>query len=487
MGVTVPFCETREEWTGYYEIVGYEAVQVPYPDYREEPVLGTGVWRLEKERVPPYTAYRSKVRWVNKVVSIARTILTPVTRWIRKVKTWFERTWLGKLLKRVTTWLEPVTEWIKKTVWDRVSRWIRETFMEPYPVYNYENIPVWIPLKTRLVSFTNYYDVKTPIKEKIMETVNVLVNRWTKVEGRDIPQWVLQEMFHRLLPCRPIEGRLEEIYETWGEFREGLTVYRRAHVDRVYRDEFRIFLDGLPEETDYQLARIATLSNGFGQGPRSWEDYTADNANAAQYFRLRELAYEWGWDEHEEYGASNGVHYNLCGQLAVIGAVGDTLPDGLSLFNDIVFKTSSDEVRDHGEDVLKENRSTWYYHLRDFLREYGWEAGSSTGDVSLEDLISDLRGGEAVVALVNLDTWTEVLVPGEGDRYTAHWVTVLQVLRTVDGRDAVRVYNSFQNREEYYTWDRFHAVWEETDGNSSVCMRVNGRYRSREHEGELPE
>jgi hypothetical protein len=474
VGVMVTFCETSEKWTGYYETLGTETVKVPFTDYREVPVPGTGLWRTEKKRVPPYTAYRFKVRWVDKVITFIRTIMKPVTTWVRKVKTWFERTWLGKLVKKVSSWFEPVKKWVKQTIRDRITKRVRETFMEPYAVYNYENLPVWIPLRTREVPFTNYYEVEKPIKQKIMEPVDSMVSRWTYVDGRGIPQWVVQEMFHRLSPCKPLDERLDEIYVTWDRFRDGLTVYHHASIDRLYRDEFKIFLDGLSEESSYALARFPMLPNGFGGGRRPWLDYTADDANAAQYFRIKELAEEWGWENPDDYQASSGIHYNLCGELAVIGAVGDTVPEGLGVFDEM----------DDDDDILQKNRTTGFGDLQDFFVEYGWEADYETGQATVEDLADELRLGRAVVVLADLNSTNSLLQPGGG---TPHWFTVLQVLGTNGGGNAVRVYNSFQNREEYYTWGRFYDSWKKTTGNSSVSLRVLAWRGPGEPETRLPE
>ncbi|NIQ36982.1 MAG: hypothetical protein GTN81_00100 [Proteobacteria bacterium] len=469
--VMVPFCETYDKWTGRYETLGTETVRVPFTDYREEPVPGTGRWGTEKKRVPPYTAYRFKLRWVDKVITVVRTIMKPVTTWVRKVKTWFERTWLGKLVKKVSSWFEPVKKWVKQNIRDRITKRVRETFMEPYPVYNYENLPVWIPLRTRRVAFTNHYEVEKPIREKITEPVDTMVNRWTHVEARGIPQWVVQEMFHRLPPCEPLEERLDEIYATWDRFRDGLTAYHHASIDSSYRDEFKIFLDDLPGESGYSMARFPMLPNGFGGGRRPWSDYTADGADAAQYFRLEELAGEWGW---ENPGLYPDKHVNLCGELAVIGAVGDTIPEGLGVFSEV----------DGGAVILQTNDTSYWYHLRDFFIEYGWEASYDAGQTTPENLADELSLGRAVVALVDLNSTSGLLQSGGG---TPHWVTVLQVLGTNGNGSAVRVYNSFENREEYYTWGRFYDSWKKTTGNSSVSLRVLAWRRPKQPEPRIPE
>ena len=370
-------------------------------------------------------------------------------------------------------------------------RRVREVFMEPYTAYMDIPVPVWIPPRTMRVSFTNYEEKKIPIKEKAMIEVPTggIEWHWKLINGRDIPFRVLQLMFGRLHPCDLLEDRLNEIYETWREFKGNFAAY--SH-DPSYREEFELFLDGLPADTNYQEAQSATLSNGFGEGKVRWEegeDYTADGYSAAQYFKIGALAERWEWANADEYNTS--PHFNLCGELSVIGVVGGTVPHGLGLFNDLDFDTVQTAVFDKGKknerriqlntgpDVLQNNVSTWASHLTEFFDAYGWEADVDTGDAAVEDLTGELEAGRGVVALVELSTTNGFLEPEGG---TAHWVSVLQVLHTWDGEDIVRVYNPFQNREEYYDWEHFHDCWIQTPGNSSVCLRVVAQSGEEEQE-----
>ena len=486
--VKVPFCMTKLVWTGEYRFAGYKTIEVPYLDYREVVVPGTGIWRIEMKKVP-YTAYRCKVRWVNKIVSVARTRWVPVRTFVHKVKTWFERTWLGKLIKKIKVRLEPVTRWVKKTVWERVTRPVREVFMEPYTAYTNKLVPVWIPPRTIRVPFTNYEEKKIPIREKVMIEVpgGRIEWRWEWVNGKDIPFQVLQLMFGRIHPCDPLEDRLDEIYETWHEFKGNLAAYSHG---QSYREEFELFLDGLPAEADYQAASEETLSHGFGGEWDSWVEYTAEGVGAAQYFRIGELAEDWGWTGDGNYPS---IHSNLCGELSVISVVGDTVPDGLDLFNDLDFDTVQTAVFNEGEenerriqlntgaDILQNGGvGTWASHLTEFFGAYGWEAETHTGvatevEENLRAVEEDLEAGRGVVALVELSTVYEPrgFLDPDGEREkAAHWVSVLQVLHTQDGEDIVRVYNPFYNREEYYNWQYFHDSWTQTPGNSSVCLRV---------------
>jgi hypothetical protein len=482
--VKVPFCTTESVWSGEYRATGYRTIEIPFLDYRKVLVPGTGIWGIEFKKVP-YTAYRWKTGWVNKIVSVARTRWEAVRRVVRRVTTLFERTPLGKLRKIIKVTTKPVTQWVKKTVWERVTRRLQEVFMEPYTAYTEIPVPVWIPPRTIRVPFTNYDERKIPTRERVMVEVPTgdVEWRWKLVNGKDIPVQVFELMFDRLDPCDPLEDRLDEIYETWTEFKGNLVAY--SH-DQSYSEELELFLDGLSPGEDYRAAQSGTLSNGFGEGEAEWEDehYTADGYAAAQYFRIGDLAEDWKWANADEYDSA--VHVNLCGELAVIAVVGDTVPHGLGLFNGLDFEIVREVTVDKGKptervvqlntgaDVLQNGLGTWDTQVKEFFEAYGWEAEKQTGDATADDLREELEAGRAVVALVELSTSTDATwgFLAESERIAAHWVSVLQVLHTRDGDDIVRIYNSFENREEYYDWEYFYDQWIETPYNSSVCLRV---------------
>jgi len=64
---------------------------------------------------------------------------------------------------------------------------------------------------------------------------------------------------------------------------------------------------------------------------------------------------------------------------------------------------------------------------------------------------------------------------GGGDAYAQHWVVVTGVSREWEYRDDrvyspwnwVRIYNPFDNEEEYYPWKDFHSSWK-NDGNMMI-------------------
>lgn len=462
VGVSAPFCEAVNRPTGDYKIVS-ELVREAFIDQREESIRGKCV---TKSTPVAYTAYRLKSEWVREVVETARTVWRPVVRWVRKVYTQLEQTWLGKLVKKVTSWLEPVTAWVKSTILDRVVRSVKVTTMEPYTAYRVERTRVCSLPEQVLVQFTNYRLVRKQRKVAITIPGHKVVYRDVTVDARDIPASTIEDLFRRLPACEPLDERLQRIYAIWSDFKGGLAQYTNGK--REVDDALYIYLRGVPSEG--WPGRTPALADGFGEGPDAWgldsANFTTPEARAAQYFRMRELVQEWGLATEYEAGTYQATHYNLCGQLAVIAAVGDTVPHGLSVFHST----------DSGREIIREGRTTAWWDLEQFFGQYqGWAAESATGAVSQGELAEQLRQGEAVVALVSLNKLTGFLEQGDQSRHIAHWVTVLEVLPTQDGQGAVRVYNSLQNREEYYTWAYFYDAWRTTNGNSSTFVRVTAQ------------
>lgn len=457
VGVKVPFCEEVNRGTGDYEIRS-ELVREPFWDHRIETIPGECV--IETTTVA-YTAYRLKSEWVERVVEATRTVSRPVVKWVRKVRSWFEQTWLGKLVKRVVSWLEPVTTWIKETIVDRVVQSVKVVTTEPYTAYRTERTRVCSPPKQTSVSFINHRLVRKPTRVEITIPGYKIVYRTVRVDRRDIPASVIEDLFRRLPACEPLGGRLQKIYAIWNDLRDGLAQY--AHAEQRYDDALYIYLHGVPSEG--WPAQTSAFADGFGDGPGAWANFTVADASAAQYFRMRELLQEWGLVTAYEAGTYQQIHNNLCGELAVIAALGDTVPHGLAVFHST----------DQGKAIIRGNDTTGWWDLEDFFAQYdGWAAGSTTGAMSQRELAGELQQGEAVIALVSLNAGNGLLEQGD-QGHIAHWVTVLEVLPTQDGQGAVRVYNSFQNREEYYTWAYFYDAWSRTNGNSSTFLRVTAQ------------
>jgi hypothetical protein len=230
----------------------------------------------------------------------------------------------------------------------------------------------------------------------------------------------------------------------------------------------------------------AALAEGYGRGREPWSTYNPD-PDAAQYLSLFEILGD---------GYPRTVHRNLCGELAVMAAMGLSLEEGLRLFAEVrttrmIVATGEDGqqkitwINISGKDLLTDvietggGSATNYWQLGHFF-EQASGGGLSANYLSYpagdppeaDDIAGMLAEGKSVVALVNIDTMDSGRlqeIDSSGDP-APHWVTITGVIPTQNGMTVVRVYNPYHNREELYSWESFSSSWENTDGN-------NGRYQ----------
>lgn len=174
-------------------------------------------------------------------------------------------------------------------------------------------------------------------------------------------------------------------------------------------------------------------------------------------------------------------HTNLCGELSVLFAVGETdLEAGLSRFAKLkglgYWNTDGTKTEYTGTQVLTNiNHTTSSYDLKRLFEEYGYEARISNAVMpSPEELAEKIQSGHKLVFLTELDTKKEIvspitgipvpnptygqLVPGATPQTpgrTAHWVTVTDVFQDGGGNIIVKVFNTYSGSEETYSWDTF--------------------------------
>ena len=158
-----------------------------------------------------------------------------------------------------------------------------------------------------------------------------------------------------------------------------------------------------------------------------------------------------------------GVHYNLCGEIVASVTVGVDPVDGL-----IAFEQTSRGAEILGDHTVGTNSN----ELIDLLDENGWE-GQRVGNAGdpypwsddrgwepKPDQVSDhLREGRAVIALVNLEKLNAFVEPVDGRNDATHWVSILQVVTGSDGEASVRIFNPYENREEWYSFDHLVESW----------------------------
>ena len=131
------------------------------------------------------------------------------------------------------------------------------------------------------------------------------------------------------------------------------------------------------------------------------------------------------------------------------------------------------EQTTNGADILADHTvGTNSNDLIELLDQYGWE-GERVGNADdsypwrddrgwepKPDQVADhLRAGRAVIALVNLEKLNAFVEPVDGRNDATHWVSVLQVVTGRDGEVSVRVFNPYENREEWYAFDHLVESW----------------------------
>lgn len=203
----------------------------------------------------------------------------------------------------------------------------------------------------------------------------------------------------------------------------------------------------------------------------NFKPWQADAATAAQYLNLQLFA------EMSEFGAK--AHYNLCGPLVAYTVM--QLPDLEKFFNQVFHLP-------WGRDFVgNKDRGLDNTEMENIFVAFDWRVQHSPplpsakeacaawpaidngsvyrGFAELCQIRNWLQAGEVPIIDGNLFTSPEVsvLTPPLGDSGTyhnvAHWVAILETIRSQDGFDYVRIYNPYQNREEIYLWNDFYMAW----------------------------
>jgi len=172
-------------------------------------------------------------------------------------------------------------------------------------------------------------------------------------------------------------------------------------------------------------------------------------------------------------GDLQGIHYNLCGEITSSVTTGVDPIKALIKFEQIYIENYGVVYTD-GVAILEDHTmGTDAGDLSALMEEYGWH-GERVGNADdlypwrdergwqpKPDQVADhLNNGRAVIALLNLDTITEFIEPVNNRNDASHWVSILQVIETREGDTVVRIFNPYQNREEWYPFDHIVDSWE---------------------------
>jgi hypothetical protein len=230
----------------------------------------------------------------------------------------------------------------------------------------------------------------------------------------------------------------------------------------------------------YDYLRDGTRANvpeyvKYGNGKHVWDELKKNIEDPGQYLDLKLLF-------SDPYSIFASPHYNLCGELAVLAALGIDLKEGLEFFKGLTFQRY--KIDKYGEIIRKKDGTPETYNIsgKDILKN-GWT--TSAGDLMLfmnklidlkveKYVVADYRrtindfnnavlNQKPMIALVNLNKKTGFLQGAtKSTNEVAHWVTILDVVQNHKGDKFVLVYNPFNNQNEFYNWDTFDAAWKET-------------------------
>lgn len=238
-------------------------------------------------------------------------------------------------------------------------------------------------------------------------------------------------------------------------------VFKKSFEKKQEQNYEQILSDILTYGVHIPKDTILTHS-GFGYGVRVWDKYRYFESTVAQYMSPYMIT--------QNTRLRNSVHYNLCGELAVMASTGADISDGLNKFATL----------SGGTDIINNNKTTSAYILANFITALSFIKydvpeipRNSIAIKEYETFDIALNSGDIIIALVNIDISREGNLRGmnESSRKVAHWVWVQKVFM-IEDRKFVRVYNPYMNREEIYSYERFLSSYAQTYGNTSTYLSV---------------
>jgi len=261
-----------------------------------------------------------------------------------------------------------------------------------------------------------------------------------------------------------------EYEQHWTDFLEKQAVFKFGVGDDL-TEAFLIYMFGLEGAAEYGVGQIVVDNQRLLDNPQERLREFAGGGRA-QYINLDRIPNLNNQRFGVDSGERMGIHFNLCGELTSAITIGVDPIEALIRFdsinieeNGVVFTDGSAILEDH-------TMGTDAGDLSALLREYGWQGDrvGNTGDPypwrdhrswqpKPDQVMSHLDEGRAVIALVNLDTTSTLIEPVNNHTDSTHWVSILQVVQTRDGKSVVRIYNPYENREEWYPFYQLVESW----------------------------
>jgi len=275
-----------------------------------------------------------------------------------------------------------------------------------------------------------------------------------------------------------LEQVKREYEQEWANFLENQSVYKFGVGDDL-TEAFLIYMFGLEGALQYGAVPIESSRGEFiglivAEDQRWLDPYKLDLEEIGIITEESRHAQDFNLDMIPEfsdkgYGSNRlddkGVHYNLCGQIGSAIIMDVDPVEALIAFDGIP----------GGRDILLDpHEGTNPDNLIALLAEYGWE-GERVGYAEdpypwrefngdsfhpkYEQVADHLIKGRSINALVNLDTGSDYIEPVDKTADAGHWSPIIQVMTTRDDSQLVRLYNPYQDREEWYTFDYLVKSW----------------------------
>jgi uncharacterized protein YukE len=253
----------------------------------------------------------------------------------------------------------------------------------------------------------------------------------------------------------------------WQRFLASQSMFQHG-VATDQREAFLIYLYGLEGAQQHGVSiNMPTDSPGRILADAEMGGLTSPGALAVQYFLSDNIV------SLKPNIPRDRVLHNLCAYLSTGATLGMTANDALGQVAHLRNNEYPYLVED-GLAVLKNDVPVGPPYIRAQFESQGWDAHAigyqsdlelwnpdgGSGAPRPERVQGMLDSGRGIIALVNLDVSEGRLTPTHVLDDAPHWVSIVQVLQTREGDDVIRVYNPFQDREEWYGWEDFRHAWE---------------------------
>jgi hypothetical protein len=297
-----------------------------------------------------------------------------------------------------------------------------------------------------------------------VQALSPALPEWLRTRTR--PPWIAAPSW-KALPEEDRQAIFDEERQAWVDWLNASPSRARWPLEAL-TEATALFFGGLSQEG--RAAEHPILPGDAGRGVAgAWRTFGVQGAAAAQYLNLKKML----------GSRFPNPHFNLCGQLSVISLLGVGVQEGLQQFVNLPTADGDDILADPKQGTLGSKLKEFFEfasggRLRaEFQRAL--DPAQPVPRLEPPDMLAQIDAGASLLALVNIDRNGRIKPMAESVKKIAHWVGVIDVVAPRKGAAAIRVYNPFPNREEFYTWPNFRGAWKATQGNASKFAMVIAR------------